>query len=302
MKRMIQVVRGMKFGFVKNLYLLILNYRWKTISSLVICLVFVTMILVIAKEEYSKETNSMNELQPLQSQSNEEVTIEPIQVVSTIEPINIDLANEQNEDESAPLENEELDETIVEEELANEQLEVAATIDQSQENITSITEPQPSFPYSEALPLPYEHQEYLYSLCIDYGLDYEKALAVMEHESKFDPNAIGATSDFGYFQINAINHEWLSKTLSTPNDPLDPYVNIQWGTYMLDYLYDYWEEKGLTSVALEDAVLSSYNKGITGFQRTGKATTYINKVRESYKFIQNSLPSHIANVETNAPS
>ncbi|BDH63172.1 hypothetical protein MTP04_33020 [Lysinibacillus sp. PLM2] len=302
MKRMIQVVQEMKFGFVKKLYLLILNNRWKAISSLLICLVFITMILVIAKEEYSKETNSTKELQPLQSESNEEVTIEPIQVVSTIDPINIEPEKKQGEKETASLETEESDETIVEEELVDEKLEVAATIDPSQENIMPITEPQPPFPYSEALPLPYEHQEYLYSLCMDYGLDYEKALAVMEHESKFDPNAIGATSDFGYFQINAINHEWLSKTLSTPNDPLDPYVNIQWGTYMLDYLFDYWEEKGLTGVALEDAVLSSYNKGITGFQRTGKATTYINKVRESYILIQNSLPSHIANVDTNVPS
>ncbi|HWL23599.1 MAG TPA: transglycosylase SLT domain-containing protein [Ureibacillus sp.] len=146
---------------------------------------------------------------------------------------------------------------------------------------------QPSFPYSEKLPLPYEHQEYLYSLCMDYGLEYEKVLAVMEHESKFNPSAIGATSDFGYFQINSINHEWLSQKLGTPNSPLDPYVNMQWGTFFLADLYDYWENQGLTGSALEEAVLSSYNKGKTGYRRTGKATNYIEKVRESYALIQN---------------
>lgn len=146
---------------------------------------------------------------------------------------------------------------------------------------------QPSFPYSEKLPIPYEHQEYLYSLCMQYGLEYEKVLAVMEHESKFDPNAIGATSDFGYFQINSINHAWLSETLGTPNAPLDPYVNMQWGTFFLADLYEYWENQGLTGTALEEAVLSSYNKGKTGFRRTGKATNYIEKVRESYALIQN---------------
>lgn len=146
---------------------------------------------------------------------------------------------------------------------------------------------QPSFPYSEKLPIPFEHQEYLYKLCVQYGLEYEKVLAVMEHESKFNPNAIGATSDFGYFQINSINHVWLSETLGTPNAPLDPYVNMQWGTYFLADLIDYWKNQGLTGTALDEAVLSSYNKGKTGFRRTGKATNYIEKVRESYALIQN---------------
>ncbi len=120
-----------------------------------------------------------------------------------------------------------------------------------------------------------------------YGLDYEKVLAVMEHESKFDPNAIGATSDFGYFQINSINHAWLSETLGTPNDPLDPYVNMQWGTFFLSDLIDYWEKEGLTGTALEEAVLSSYNKGKTGYRRTGKAVNYVEKVRESHALILN---------------
>lgn len=155
-------------------------------------------------------------------------------------------------------------------------------------DVTVITQkPQHTFPYSEKLPLPYEHQEYLYNLCLQYGLEYEKVLAVMEHESKFNPNAIGATSDFGYFQINSINHQWLSEKLGTANAPLDPYVNMQWGTFFLDDLYDYWENQGLTGDALDEAVLSSYNKGKTGYRRTGKATNYIAKVKESYALIQN---------------
>lgn len=155
-------------------------------------------------------------------------------------------------------------------------------------DITIITQqPQHTFPYSEKLPLPYEHQEYLYNLCVQYGLDYEKTLAVMEHESKFNPNAIGATSDFGYFQINSINHQWLSEKLGTANAPLDPYVNMQWGTFFLADLYEYWEGQGLTGDALDEAVLSSYNKGKAGFRRTGKATNYIAKVKESYALIQN---------------
>jgi len=139
-----------------------------------------------------------------------------------------------------------------------------------------------------SLDLPLEHQEYLYNLCMEYGLNFDMTLAVMEHESKFDVNAIGETEDYGYFQVNVINHEWLSGVVNTTNKPLDPYINMQWGTYMLSWLYDHWKEEGLSGEALDEAVWSSYNKGIKGFERTGHAKEYIEKVKLSLEFIKKS--------------
>lgn len=223
-------------------------------------------------ESESEQTSESQE-----EQAENESNIEPSksiesesEIVEDEKPSEIEPSTDSHEIESNSIED-----------SSNTKIENDPALDKS-----TITQ-QLSFPYSEKLPLPYEHQEYLYSLCMQYGLDYEKVLAVMEHESKFDPNAIGATSDFGYFQINSINHVWLSETLGTPNDPLDPYVNMQWGTFFLADLIDYWENEGLTGTALDEAVLSSYNKGKTGFRRTGKATNYIEKVRESYALIQN---------------
>lgn len=144
----------------------------------------------------------------------------------------------------------------------------------------------PEFPYKEHLKLPYDHQKYLYERTKELGLDFDKALAVMEHESKFDANAIGETKDYGYFQVNITNHEWLSDVTNTPNKPLDPYVNIDWGTYMLKWLGDYWTERGLTGKALDEAVWSSYNKGIQGFRETGEATVYVAKVQESLNLVK----------------
>lgn len=216
---------------------------------------------------------------------------EEIQNDSAIEKLTKEEVEENNELDTLVTNTEaDTEDTSQSEPIENEPI-IEDTNDSTIENDpaldTSIVTQQPSFPYSEKLPLPYEHQEFLYNLCLDYGLDYVKVLAVMEHESKFDPNAIGATSDFGYFQINSINHQWLSEKLGTPNAPLDPYVNMQWGTFFISDLIGYWEKQGLTGTALEDAVLSSYNKGITGFRRNGKATNYIEKVRESYALIQN---------------
>lgn len=137
------------------------------------------------------------------------------------------------------------------------------------------------FVYNSEIPMPEKHQKYLYDLTKKRGLDYEKALAVIQHESVYDPNVISESDDYGYFQVNIVNHENLSNALNTPNKPLDPYVNLNWGTYMLSDLYDYWKEKGVSGSNLDEYVWSSYNKGLGGFKEHGKATNYIKKVREA---------------------
>lgn len=137
------------------------------------------------------------------------------------------------------------------------------------------------FVYDSEIPMPEDHQKYLYNLCKERGLDYKKALAVIKHESVYDPSEVSETNDYGYFQVNVVNHKDLSKALNTPNKPLDPYVNINWGTYMLSDLYDYWKKKGVSGSDLDDYVWSSYNRGIGGFKEHGKATKYIAKVREA---------------------
>jgi hypothetical protein len=144
--------------------------------------------------------------------------------------------------------------------------------------------------YNPNIPMPQEHQEYLYKLCKERGLDFIKTLAIIKHESKFNPNSINPkTQDYGYFQINIVNHKDLSQKLHTENNPLNPYVNINWGTYKLAELYHYWREKGYEGDRLDEAVWSSYNKGIRGFLKHGHAVKYVQKVRESIKEIQKMM-------------
>lgn len=144
--------------------------------------------------------------------------------------------------------------------------------------------------YNHNIPMPKAHQEYLYQLCKERGLDYIKTLAIIKHESKFNPNIINQkTQDYGYFQINIMNHKDLSKKLHTEDNPLNPYVNINWGTHKLAELYQYWKSKGYKGDRLDEAVWSSYNKGIYGFQKHGHAVKYIQKIRESIKEIQEMM-------------
>ncbi len=139
--------------------------------------------------------------------------------------------------------------------------------------------------YHKKLPLSRMQQLYLYELSIKRKLNYVDMLAFIHHESTFRANARGG-KNYGYFQINKINHARLSKVLKTKNAPNDPYVNMNWGTYMISELYTKYKKKGLKGTALKNAVLSAYNKGEGGYARTGLAKAYIKKHNQSLAYVK----------------
>lgn len=86
---------------------------------------------------------------------------------------------------------------------------------------------------SELVPLDDNEQFCLNTWCGQYGVPYTLALAMIEAESSFNPNAVNrAGTCFSYMQINACNEEWLKKDLgiSSVKNPLD---NLRSGTYMI---------------------------------------------------------------------
>lgn len=141
---------------------------------------------------------------------------------------------------------------------------------------------------SSKIPMPIEHQEFLYNICKERGLDYLKTLAIIKLESNFNPNSNSGVN-FGYMQINKMHHEKLSRTLGLENKPLDPYINMNWGTSMLAKLYTKFSNEGYVGDALDRAVWSAYNKGEGGFRRTGEATRYIEKTYSDLGWIKKTL-------------
>lgn len=99
-------------------------------------------------------------------------------------------------------------------------------------------------------------QQYLYDKCKEYNVPYDLALGVIKVESNFNPSLIHKNSngsrDYGLFQINTINHKWLSEELGI-TDFLNPYQNIDAGVYMLSQLLKKYDD--------EHIVLMSYNMG-----------------------------------------
>lgn len=106
--------------------------------------------------------------------------------------------------------------------------------------------------------MPEEQQEFTYYLCTGYNLDFTLVMALIQNESSFAPSVVSATHDYGYMQINEMNHQWLTDTLGV-TDFTDPYQNIRAGVFVLRKLYERYQDTNM--------VLMAYNMGENGASR-----------------------------------
>jgi len=95
------------------------------------------------------------------------------------------------------------------------------------------------FVFHEEIPLDYGLQELLWHECIDYGVDYAFALAVIQKESEFTPKATNHNSngstDKGIFQTNSCWWEQLIKKgmITCSDDLYDAETGIKCGMWEL---------------------------------------------------------------------
>mgnify|MGYP005916742009 CR=1 FL=1 len=75
----------------------------------------------------------------------------------------------------------------------------------------------------EEIPLDFDLQCHLITVCEEYGVPQSVALGVIQAESSFTATASNG-SCYGYMQINSINSEWLSEKIGV-TDLTDPYQN-----------------------------------------------------------------------------
>lgn len=61
------------------------------------------------------------------------------------------------------------------------------------------------------VPLSHGLQEYIYELCAEEHVPMSLIIAMIDHESRFNPEAISRTNDYGLMQINEVNHESLEE-------------------------------------------------------------------------------------------
>lgn len=123
------------------------------------------------------------------------------------------------------------------------------------ETITAETiEPEEQTVYFDC-PLSEEIQDYIFEVCEEENIPPSLVIAVIDHESEFDENAVSDTGDYGLMQINECNHEWLSETYGI-TDFLDPQQNILGGVKILAKLYHKYDNPHDIAMA--------YNMGESG--------------------------------------
>lgn len=154
--------------------------------------------------------------------------------------------------------------TIAAIELITEPETVAITTEpETTEPITEVetTAPETTKPYTNFywnVPLSHDLQDFLRDVCNHYGIDVELALAVIKHESNFNPNEVSPSRDYGLMQIHDGSFGYLEREFGQL-DYLDPRDNMLAGVYIL-YLH--------ISRANGDLLkgVMAYNKGDAGMR------------------------------------
>lgn len=107
------------------------------------------------------------------------------------------------------------------------------------------------------VPMSDELQRYVREQAERQGVPFEIALAVIERESSYQPDAVSDTGDFGLMQINVCNHRWLYEELGI-TDVMDPEQNIEAGLYILGRAFQKYDDP--------DKALMAYNMGDSGMK------------------------------------
>jgi len=99
--------------------------------------------------------------------------------------------------------------------------------------------PELSEIYIYDVPLSENLQRYIYEVCADEEVPVALVLAMIEHESGFNPEVISATDDCGLMQINEVNYEWLEEDFRCA-DMTNPYQKVFCGIKIIgQYLEQY---------------------------------------------------------------
>ena len=123
------------------------------------------------------------------------------------------------------------------------------------------------------VPLSDSLQRYIYEICADENVPITLVMAMIEHESRFNPEVVSSTDDYGLMQINEVNHEWLEEDFRCA-DMLNPYQNVFCGIKIIaKYIEKYEGDYG--------KALMAYNMGDYGARKAWQNGVTITKYSTS---------------------
>ncbi len=105
---------------------------------------------------------------------------------------------------------------------------------------------------------PRDYSEYVTKYAAEYGVPEYVVYAVIKVESDFASNALSHAGAVGLMQMTPDTFDWVSMLMKRTADHgmlYDPETNIEYGTYLLSYLYMRYNRW--------DTVFAAYNAGMT---------------------------------------
>lgn len=110
----------------------------------------------------------------------------------------------------------------------------------------------------EKMSYPNDYSQYVEKAAYDYNLEPSLIYAVIRTESGFNPDAESDAGACGIMQMMPSSFEWLQQQRGEENsytteDLFNPEICIDYGSYLLSYFLDYYEN--------ERCAVAAYNAG-----------------------------------------
>lgn len=143
------------------------------------------------------------------------------------------------------------------------------------------------------VPLSHSLQRFIYEVCADEDVPVSLVIAMIDHESDFNPEVVSDTGDYGLMQINTVNHEALEEQYRSA-DMLNPYQNVFCGvkvisSYLKIYENDY------------NKALMAYNMGNYGASRAWEngieSTSYTEDILSLMNEYEQEVGKNAANAD-----
>ena len=124
------------------------------------------------------------------------------------------------------------------------------------------------------VPLSHSLQRYIYEICADEGVPVSLVMAMIEHESRFNPEVVSSTDDYGLMQINEINHVWLEEDYRCA-DMLNPYQNVFCGVKIISKYVEEYEDYGKALMAYNMGDYGARTAWENGIESTNYSTSIL---------------------------
>ncbi len=142
-------------------------------------------------------------------------------------------------------------------------------------------------PIYKSIPLSNDLLDFIWDQSKKYGIEFEIVLALLKTESNFNPKAVSYNNTSrGITQLNSNTYPWIAKELGIKNfNVYNPYHNIKASVWYLNYLKQYWIDRGYSQKQAKELMLLAYNKGIGNarkhLRQYGSGSNYTTKIFEN---------------------